>query len=194
MKGMDIHQQLVDLLTHGQARFRVMEHEAMGKCEAVSEIRGTHLSQGAKALVCKIKGNGIKQVVLAILGADLQADLPCSRSTWAVRRRRWQARRKWMHSPAAFLARSPRSVFTRSLNWWPIRYYLSATTKSPLMPACLRNRLSWTPPTICGSPNPHWWPFIARRLPAPLQIAHRNNQRGGSREKKRGYPERVGRE
>lgn len=75
MKGMDIHQQLVDLLTHGQARFRVMEHEAMGKCEAVSEIRGTHLSQGAKALVCKIKGNGIKQVVLAVLGADLQADL-----------------------------------------------------------------------------------------------------------------------
>ncbi|EOW6700751.1 YbaK/prolyl-tRNA synthetase associated domain-containing protein [Cronobacter malonaticus] len=75
MKGMDIHQQLVDLLTHGQAQFRVMEHEAMGKCEAVSEIRGTRLSQGAKALVCKIKGNGVKQVVLAVLGADLQADL-----------------------------------------------------------------------------------------------------------------------
>jgi len=75
MKGMDIHQQLVDLLTDGQARFRVMEHEAVGKCEAVSEIRGTLLSQGAKALVCKVKGNGIKQVVLAVLGADLQADL-----------------------------------------------------------------------------------------------------------------------
>ncbi|ELQ5997866.1 YbaK/prolyl-tRNA synthetase associated domain-containing protein [Cronobacter dublinensis] len=75
MKGMDIHQQLVDLLTAGEARFRVMEHEAMGKCEAVSEIRGTQLSQGAKALVCKVKGNGVKQVVLAVLGADLQADL-----------------------------------------------------------------------------------------------------------------------
>ncbi|EOC1339798.1 YbaK/prolyl-tRNA synthetase associated domain-containing protein [Cronobacter dublinensis] len=75
MKGMDIHQQLVDLLTAGQARFRVMDHEAMGKCEAVSEIRGTQLSQGAKALVCKVKGNGVKQVVLAVLGADLQADL-----------------------------------------------------------------------------------------------------------------------
>ncbi|ALB62485.1 Putative uncharacterized protein YeaK [Cronobacter condimenti 1330] len=75
MKGMDIHEQLVALLTNGQARFRVMEHEAVGKCEAVSAIRGTALSQGAKALVCKIKGNGVKQVVLAVLGADLQADL-----------------------------------------------------------------------------------------------------------------------
>ena len=52
-----------------------MEHEAVGKCEAVSEIRGTDLRQGAKALVCKVKGNGVKKHVLAILAADLQADL-----------------------------------------------------------------------------------------------------------------------
>ena len=47
----------------------------MGKCEAVSEIRGTALGQGAKALVCKVKGNGVNQHVLAILAADQQADL-----------------------------------------------------------------------------------------------------------------------
>jgi len=52
-----------------------MEHDAVGKCEAVSEIRGTALGQGAKALVCKVKGNGVKKHVLAILAADLQADL-----------------------------------------------------------------------------------------------------------------------
>ncbi|MGU3412266.1 YbaK/prolyl-tRNA synthetase associated domain-containing protein [Enterobacteriaceae bacterium C34A] len=71
----NIHQHLLDVLTAEQARFRVMEHEAIGKCEAVSEIRGTDLGQGAKALVCKVKGNGVKQHVLAILAADQQADL-----------------------------------------------------------------------------------------------------------------------
>ncbi|HHG8772505.1 TPA: YbaK/prolyl-tRNA synthetase associated domain-containing protein [Raoultella planticola] len=69
------HQQLLKLLAEQQARYRVVEHEAVGQCEAVSEIRGTALGQGAKALVCKVKGNGVKQHVLAILAADRQADL-----------------------------------------------------------------------------------------------------------------------
>lgn len=73
--GTGTHQQLITLLTEQGARFRVMEYEAVGKCEAVSEIRGTDLRQGAKALVCKVKGNGVKKHVLAILAADLQADL-----------------------------------------------------------------------------------------------------------------------
>lgn len=71
----DIHQRLLGLLDEHQARYRVMTHDAVGKCEAVSEIRGTALGQGAKALVCKVKGNGINQHVLAILAADQQADL-----------------------------------------------------------------------------------------------------------------------
>lgn len=71
----NVHQHLLDVLSAQQAHFRVMEHEAIGKCEAVSEIRGTALGQGAKALVCKVKGNGVKQHVLAILAADQQADL-----------------------------------------------------------------------------------------------------------------------
>ena len=70
-----IHQHLITLLEQQHARFRVVEHAAVGKCEAVSEIRGTALGQGAKALVCKVKGNGVKKHVLAILAADLQADL-----------------------------------------------------------------------------------------------------------------------
>lgn len=73
--GTGTHQQLITLLTEQGARFRVMEHAGVGKCEAVSEIRGTDLRQGAKALVCKVKGNGVKKHVLAILAADLQADL-----------------------------------------------------------------------------------------------------------------------
>ena len=74
-KGSDTHQRLLDLLSLEGARYRVVSHEAVGKCEAVSEIRGTALGQGAKALVCKVKGNGVNQHVLAILPADQQADL-----------------------------------------------------------------------------------------------------------------------
>ncbi|HEY3983993.1 YbaK/prolyl-tRNA synthetase associated domain-containing protein [Cedecea sp.] len=74
-KGEDIHQQLIDLLEQQQARYRVVNHVAAGKCEEVSAIRGTELGQGAKALVCKVKGNGVKLHVLAILAADKQADL-----------------------------------------------------------------------------------------------------------------------
>ncbi|MGK9171738.1 YbaK/prolyl-tRNA synthetase associated domain-containing protein [Yokenella regensburgei] len=73
--SLDIHQHLIETLDAHHARYRVVEHEASGKCEAVSEIRKTALAQGAKALVCKIKGNGVKRHVLAILAADLQADL-----------------------------------------------------------------------------------------------------------------------
>lgn len=75
IKDTTTHQQLIALLTEHGARFRVVEHEAVGKCEAVSEIRGTDLGQGAKALVCKIKGHGVNRHVLAILAADQQADL-----------------------------------------------------------------------------------------------------------------------
>jgi Ala-tRNA(Pro) deacylase len=71
----NIHQRLCALLDEHRARYRVMAHEAVGQCEAVSAIRGTALGQGAKALVCKVKGNGVNQHVLAILAADRQADL-----------------------------------------------------------------------------------------------------------------------
>ncbi|EMX9177967.1 YbaK/prolyl-tRNA synthetase associated domain-containing protein [Citrobacter sedlakii] len=75
VKGSVTHLRLIDLLSLEGARYRIVSHEAVGKCEAVSEIRGTALGQGAKALVCKVKGNGVNQHVLAILPADQQADL-----------------------------------------------------------------------------------------------------------------------
>ena len=50
-KGSVTHQRLIALLSQEGADFRVVTHEAVGKCEAVSEIRGTALGQGAKALV-----------------------------------------------------------------------------------------------------------------------------------------------
>lgn len=42
-KGSVTHQRLIALLSQEGADFRVVTHEAVGKCEAVSEIRGTAL-------------------------------------------------------------------------------------------------------------------------------------------------------
>lgn len=70
-----IFSQLTQLLDQHNARYRVMEHSTAGKSEEVAKIRGTQLGQGAKGLVCHVKGNGIRQHVLAILPADKQADL-----------------------------------------------------------------------------------------------------------------------
>ncbi|MDN8599993.1 YbaK/prolyl-tRNA synthetase associated domain-containing protein [Citrobacter sp. S2-9] len=75
VKGTATHQRLIALLSQEGATWREVSHAPVGKCEAVSEIRGTALGQGAKALVCKVKGNGVNQHVLAILAADQQADL-----------------------------------------------------------------------------------------------------------------------
>lgn len=72
---MTTHDKLIALLNQHQARYRLIAHEASGKCEAVAALRGTALGQGAKALVCHVKGNGVKQHVLAVLPADQQADL-----------------------------------------------------------------------------------------------------------------------
>ena len=68
-------EKLTALLDKHQACYRVVEHPTAGKSEEVAKIRGTELGQGAKALVCKVKGNGVKQTVLVILPADQQSDL-----------------------------------------------------------------------------------------------------------------------
>lgn len=69
-------EKLCTLFDEGKARYRVMHHPAGERSSAsVAELRGTELGQGAKALVCMVKGNGVKQYVLAVLPADCQADL-----------------------------------------------------------------------------------------------------------------------
>ncbi|HCH50860.1 MAG TPA: YbaK/prolyl-tRNA synthetase associated domain-containing protein [Proteus sp.] len=73
--SLTIFEQLTSLLNDNQATYRVVEHSTAGRSEEVAKIRGTQLGQGAKGLVCHVKGNGIKQHVLAILPADKQADL-----------------------------------------------------------------------------------------------------------------------
>mgnify|MGYP003209780665 CR=1 FL=1 len=70
----NVLQKLIDLFTSGGAKFRVLEHEASGKSSlSVAQIRGTQLGQGAKALVCHVKGNGLKLYVLTKLAQALGA-------------------------------------------------------------------------------------------------------------------------
>lgn len=70
-----VFEKLTARLDENLARYRVVQHASAGKTEEVAKVRGTHHGQGAKALVCHIKGNGLRQYVLAILPSDQQADL-----------------------------------------------------------------------------------------------------------------------
>lgn len=72
----DVLGKLCALFDSNKARYRVLHHAAGDRSsESVAKIRGTALGQGAKALVCMVKGGGVKQYVLAVLPSDQQADL-----------------------------------------------------------------------------------------------------------------------
>lgn len=64
---------LVALLENGKARYRLIKHLAEGSSEAVARIRGTHPGQGAKAMLCQIKG-APATLVLAILPGNQRID------------------------------------------------------------------------------------------------------------------------
>ncbi|NYY74621.1 prolyl-tRNA synthetase [Escherichia coli] len=139
-KGSVTHQRLIALLSQEGANFRVVTHEAVGKCEAVSEIRGTAFEPRLRALVCKVKGNGVNQHVLAILAADQQADLSQLASHIGSYALRWPARRKSMNSQAVSSARSPFS-FHPKLKLVADPYSSNDLMKSPSMQACWINPL-----------------------------------------------------
>ena len=50
----EVFDRLVDLLTGVGADFRVIEHAAEGRSEAISAIRGNRPDQAAKAMVLEI--------------------------------------------------------------------------------------------------------------------------------------------
>ena len=79
-------EKLTALLDQNHARYRVVEHSSAGKSEDVAKIRGTQIGQGAKALVCTLKGNGMKQTILAVLPADQQADLDKIAANFGVKK------------------------------------------------------------------------------------------------------------
>ncbi|MFY3460296.1 YbaK/prolyl-tRNA synthetase associated domain-containing protein [Achromobacter xylosoxidans] len=73
---MEVYERLQALLTEHQARYRLISHPAAGRSVEVAAVRGTAVSQGAKALVCRVKiSSNQRRNVLAVFPADRQADL-----------------------------------------------------------------------------------------------------------------------
>lgn len=71
----EIFDRLVTLLTEAKAKFRVIEHAAEGRSEAISVIRGNRPEQAAKAMVLDVRGGGGgKRSVLAILPGNAKLD------------------------------------------------------------------------------------------------------------------------
>jgi Ala-tRNA(Pro) deacylase len=71
----NVFRSLITLLEQADARFRVVFHSSAGKSEEVARARGTEVGQGAKALVCEIRGEAAKtRWALAVLPADRKLD------------------------------------------------------------------------------------------------------------------------
>ena len=71
----DVFERLVALLSEAKARHRVIEHEAEGRSEKISVIRGNRPEQAAKAMVLDVRGGGGgKRTVLAILPGNRKLD------------------------------------------------------------------------------------------------------------------------
>ena len=71
----EVFDRLVALLTGANARFRVIEHAAEGRSEAISVLRGNRPDQAAKAMVLDVRGGGGgKRHVLAILPGSRKLD------------------------------------------------------------------------------------------------------------------------
>lgn len=71
----DVFERLVALLTRAGAKFRVIEHEAEGRSERISAIRGNRPEQAAKAMVLDVRGGGGgRRNVLAILPGSAKLD------------------------------------------------------------------------------------------------------------------------
>lgn len=83
----DVFNQLVALLGDAKAKFRVIEHEAEGKSEAISAIRGNRPDQAAKAMVLDVRGGGGgRRHVLAILPGSRKLDFAAVAALFEARK------------------------------------------------------------------------------------------------------------
>lgn len=72
----DTYARLIALLDDAGARYRLLEHEAEGRTEIVSRMRGHPLAQAAKCIVLMVKlGKKRTHHVLAVVPGDRNVDL-----------------------------------------------------------------------------------------------------------------------
>ncbi|WP_421994808.1 YbaK/EbsC family protein [Reyranella sp.] len=83
----EVFERLVALLSEAKATFRVIEHEAEGRSEAISVIRGNRPDQAAKAMVLDVRGGGGgKRHVLAILPGSRKLDFAAVAALFEARK------------------------------------------------------------------------------------------------------------
>lgn len=72
----DIHQHLRSLLDHEHASYRVIEHEAEGRTEFITKIRGNRLEQAIKSIVVQVRfGKKESRYYLSNVPGDCRVDL-----------------------------------------------------------------------------------------------------------------------
>jgi len=84
----DVFDRLVALLAEHEVKFEILEHEPVFTSQQAAEVRGTSLSSGAKALVCKAD----KQFVMFVLPADRRLDSKQVRRQLGARSLRFASR------------------------------------------------------------------------------------------------------
>ncbi len=83
----DVFDRLVALLGEAKARFRVIEHEAEGRSEKISAIRGNRPEQAAKAMVLDVRGGGGgRRSVLAVLPGNRKLDFAAVATLFEARK------------------------------------------------------------------------------------------------------------
>ena len=83
----DVFDKLVALLSDAKAKFRVIEHEAEGRSEKISVIRGNRPEQAAKAMVLDVRGGGGgRRNVLAILPGNRKLDFAAVAGVFEARK------------------------------------------------------------------------------------------------------------
>jgi Ala-tRNA(Pro) deacylase len=82
-----VFDRLVALLTEAKAKFRIIEHEAEGRSEKISVIRGNRPEQAAKAMVLDVRGGGGgRRSVLAILPGNRKLDFTAVAALFEARK------------------------------------------------------------------------------------------------------------
>jgi Ala-tRNA(Pro) deacylase len=83
----DVFDRIVALLTEAKASFRIIEHEAEGRSEQISVIRGNRPGQAAKAMVLDVRGGGGgRRHVLAILPGSRKLDFAAVAALFEARK------------------------------------------------------------------------------------------------------------
>jgi len=83
----EVFERIVALLSDAGAKFRVIEHEAEGRSERISAVRGNRPGQAAKAMVLDLRGGGGgRRHVLAILPGDRKLDFAAVAALFEARK------------------------------------------------------------------------------------------------------------